>query len=360
MTQALILAGGQGTRLRPLTCHTPKSMVPVINIPFLEHVLNNLKAHGITEVIFAQHHLPAAMARYFSDGAKFGMKIHYVMEDCPRGTAGAIKNAEKYLHDTFFVLNGDIFHNRDFTQLMQFHRNRKAQVTIVLTPVKDPTIYGVVETDETGRVTRFTEKPKKEEVTTNMINAGTYVMEPDVLERIPAGVKVSIERETFPEMLSEGKPVYGYNSRNYWMDTGTPEKYLQLHRDLLAGRCDGYTFTKDINTAMGSCIEGRADFSGKVIIGSGSMVAEGACLAGPVVIGNNCRIEKGVVISDSVIWDDVHVGAYAEITGSLIANNCVIGAQSRLLDVVVGDHINVALDTDLARHTRLFPEGELP
>jgi mannose-1-phosphate guanylyltransferase len=359
MTQALILAGGQGTRLRPLTCHTPKSMVPVINIPFLEHVLNNLRAYGITEVIFAQHHLPAVMAKYFNDGSNFGMKIHYVMEDSPRGTAGAIKNAEKYLQDTFFVLNGDIFQNRNFTQLMQYHRERAAQVTIVLTPVEDPTIYGVVETDEAGRVKRFTEKPKKEEVTTNMINAGTYVMEPEVLKRIPAGMKVSIERETFPAMLAEGQPVYGYNSHNYWMDTGTPEKYLQLHRDLLAGRCDGYRFEKDIN-AGGARIDEKAVISGKVIIGSGSVINAGAVLRGPVVIGNNCRVETGAVISDSVLWDTVQIGASAEINGSLIADGCVIGGRSRLRDAVVGDHINIPGDTDFDQNTRIFPEGELP
>jgi mannose-1-phosphate guanylyltransferase len=360
MTQALILAGGQGTRLRPLTCHTPKSMVPVINIPFLEHVLNNLKAHGITDVIFAQHHLPAAMSKYFSDGSKFGMKIHYVIEDSPLGTAGAIKNAEKFLNDTFFVLNGDIFQNRDFTRLLQFHRGRNARVTLVLTPVEDPTMYGVVETDTTGRVMRFTEKPKKEEVTTNMINAGTYVMEPEVLKRIPAGEKVSIERETFPGMLSEGQLIYGYNSHNYWMDTGTPEKYLQLHRDLLAGRCDGYVFEKDINAVPGSRIDGKAMLSGKVIIGGGSTIAAGAILKGPVVIGNDCRIEKDALVSDSVIWNGVHIEASAEITGSLIANDCIIGAHSRLDGAVIGDHINVPRDTRLEQNARLFPDGELP
>ena len=356
----MILAGGQGTRLRPLTCHTPKSMVPVINIPFLEHVLNNLKAHGIKDVVFAQHHLPAAMSRYFGDGSRFGMKIQYVMEDTPLGTAGAIKNAEKYLHDTFLVLNGDIFQNRDFTQLLQFHREHQAQVTIVLTPVNDPTMYGVVETDEKGRVKRFTEKPKKEEAVTNMINAGTYVMEPEVLKRIPAGVKVSIERETFPDMLVGGQAVFGYNSQNYWMDTGTPEKYLQLHRDLLEGKCDGYYFAKNINIGTGSQISDKSVASGKVIVGDGTIVKPGAILNGPVVIGSSCRIEKGAVISDSVIWDNIQIGASAEVLSSLIADHCIIGARSYLDGAVIGDHINVPQNARMAPNTRLFPEGELP
>jgi len=360
MTQALILAGGQGTRLRPLTCHTPKSMVPVINIPFLEHVLRNLKAHSINDVILAQHHLPAMMGEYFGDGAKFGMKITYVMEDSPRGTAGAIKNAEGHLHDTFYVLNGDIFHNRDFTKMMQFHRERKAKVTIVLTPVEDPTIYGVVETDSAGQVKRFTEKPKKEEVVTNMINAGTYIMEPEVLKRIPADVKVSIERETFPDMLSDGEPVFGYESRNYWMDTGTPEKYLQLHKDILDGRCDGYSFDRDVTIAKGSRIDKRAKLSGKIVIGSGCSIDSGACLNGPVVIGNNCRINKNVSISDCVIWENVTVEENSTISGTIIANDTIVAAGTRLCGAVVGDHLTVRAEPVPEPGARLFPEGELP
>lgn len=164
--KAVILVGGQGTRLRPLTYNTPKSMVPVLNVPFLEHVIRNLKEHNITEIIMAQHHLAESMQNYFGDGSKFGVELHYVIEDFPRGSAGAVKNAEKYLKSTFLVLNGDIFHNRNFTDMLAFHHRNNAKVTLDLAPVEDPTIYGMVDMDERGRVKRFLEKPKREEVTT--------------------------------------------------------------------------------------------------------------------------------------------------------------------------------------------------
>ncbi|MDP2919537.1 MAG: NDP-sugar synthase, partial [Dehalococcoidia bacterium] len=290
MLKAVILVGGQGTRLRPLTCNTPKSMVPVLNIPFLEHVIWNLKAHGINDIILAQHHLAASMVQYFGDGTHLGVRLTYVMEDAPRGTAGAVKNAEKHLDGTFFVLNGDIFHDRDFTAMLDFHTQRRSKATIVLTPVDDPTVYGVVETDSQGRVKRFLEKPKREEVTTNMINAGTYVLEPDVMVRVPPARKFSFERELFPGLLDSGEPVYAYSSQNYWMDTGTPEKYLQLHRDLLDGRCDGYKLDRQVIAGKDRRIHPSVRMSGRVIIGEGCVAEKDAKLNGPLVIGAQCRI----------------------------------------------------------------------
>ena len=199
--KAVILVGGQGTRLRPLTYNTPKPMVPVLNVPFLEHVIRNLKEHNVTEIVMAQHYLAASMKDYFGNGSKLGVKLYYVMEESPLGTAGAVKNVEDFLDSTFFVLNGDIFHNRDFTGMLKFHRRHRAKATIVLSPVDDPTMYGVIETDKRNKVKRFLEKPKPEEVTTNMINAGTYVLEPEVLQRIPPDTRFTFEHEVFPQML---------------------------------------------------------------------------------------------------------------------------------------------------------------
>lgn len=358
MTQALILVGGQGTRLRPLTCNTPKSMVPVLNVPFLEHVFRNLKEHGISDIILAQHHLPAPMARYFGDGGRFGVKLSHVMEETPRGSAGAVKNAEQYLQGTFLVLNGDIFHNRNFTDMLAFHRCNRAKATIDLAPVEDPTIYGMVDTDESGRIKRFIEKPKREEVTTNLINAGTWVIDPSVLQRIPPDVKCSFEREIFPGLLKDGEPLYAYPSRRYWMDTGTPEKYLQLHRDLLAGKCEGYTFKSNTTVGKNSRVHRGAELKGTIIIGEGCEIESGTQLSGPLVIGNRCRVGNGAYISDSVIWDDVMVGAGVEVRGCVIANGCDIGANSLLVEVVLGDHINLPAGSAPERGARLFPSGE--
>jgi mannose-1-phosphate guanylyltransferase len=359
MTQALILVGGQGTRLRPLTCNTPKSMVPVLNMPFLEHVIRNLKAHNVLDIILAQHYLAESMVRYFGDGSRLGVHLHYVMEDSPRGTAGAVKNAERFLNSTFLVLNGDIFHNRNFTGMMEFHRQHKAKATIGLAPVEDPTIYGVVETDENGRVKRFLEKPKPEEVTTNLINAGTYVLEPEVLQRIPPNIKYSFEREVFPRLLQDGEPVYAYPSHNYWMDTGTPEKYLQLHRDLLVGRCDGYSFEKDLTIGRGGNIHPSVQMQGRVIIGDNCTVGRGVRLAGPVVIGRDCTIGEDAVITDSVIWQNNTIGARAIVKSSALADHCTIGDDSYLIDAVLCDHVIIPEGNKPEPGARVFPAGHI-
>jgi len=357
MTQAVILVGGQGTRLRPLTCNLPKPMVPVLNLPFLEHVIHNLKAHKITDIIMAQHYLAESIENYFGNGNDFGVKLTYVMEDNPRGTAGAIKNVEKYIKGTFFVLNGDIFANRNFTDMLKMHRRNHASATIALTPVDDPTIYGVVEIDANKRVTRFLEKPKKEEITTNLINAGTYVLEPEVLKRIAPGIKVSIERETYPQMLSDREPVYAYAAYDYWMDTGTTEKYLQLHHDLLAGKCEGYKFDDGLIAGETSRIDKDVKINGKVIVGINCIIEAGVELIGPLVIGDNCSIRRGTIIADSVIWRNATLGHDVEIQRSAIANDCNIGENNHLTDVVIGDHIKIIPSANLPAGSRLYPEG---
>ena len=353
--KAVILVGGQGTRLRPLTYNTPKPMVPVLNLPFLEHVIRNLKEHNVTEIVMAQHYLAASMRAYFGDGSKLGVKLYYVMEESPMGTAGAVKNVEDFLNCTFFVLNGDIFHNRDFTAMLKFHRKHKAKATIVLTPVEDPTIYGVVETDKRSKVTRFTEKPKAEDVTTNMINAGTYVLEPDVLQRIPPDTNFSFERQVFPQMLTDHLPVYAYPTDNYWMDTGTPEKYLQLHRDLLSGKHEGYTFDTDVMIGKRCKIHPSVKYKGKVIVGDGCKIESGVKLTGPLVIGAKCSIGEDAKLADSVLWGDTAVGQRTVIKSSILADNCKIGDDCQLNDAVLGDHVSISDNLKLKKGTRIMP-----
>lgn len=357
MPKAIILVGGQGTRLRPLTCKTQKSMVPVLNIPFLEHVIRNLKAHDISDIILAQHHLAAPIAQYFGDGARFDVHLTHVIEDFPRGSAGAVKNAEKYLNETFLVLNGDIFHNRDFTDMLAFHHRNNARATIDLAPVEDPTIYGMVDTDEQWRVKRFIEKPKCEDVTSNLINAGTWIIDPEVLNRIPPNVKCSFEREIFPALLHNGEPVFAYPSHRYWMDAGTPERYLQLHRDLLAGKCEGYTFDKDVITGKSCRIHPTAKLRGKIVLGDNCVVAAGVKLTGPLVLGSSCRIGRDAVIEDCVLWENVKVRANAGLHGSIIANDCTIGIGVHLRDAVLGDHIALSAGSTPEIGVHLFPEG---
>ena len=356
--KAVILVGGQGTRLRPLTYNTPKPMVPVLNVPFLEHVIRNLKEHNVTEIVLAQHYLAASMREYFGDGSKLGVKLYYVMEESPMGTAGAVKNVEDFLDTTFFVLNGDIFHNRNFTDMLKFHRRHRAKATLVLSPVDNPTIYGVVESDKRNRVKRFLEKPKAEDVTTNMINAGTYVLEPEVLRRIPPDTRFSFEHDVFPQMLADGLPVYAYPTDNYWMDTGTPEKYLQLHRDLLSGKHEGYRFEKDVAPGEGCDIHSSVKFKGKVIIGDNCKIDSGVKLTGPVVIGPDCVIREDARIKDSVVWHNNAIGQRAVVKSSIIADNCKIGDDSYLIDAVIGDHVTVSNGLKLKKGSRIMP-GEI-
>ena len=356
--KAVILVGGEGTRLRPLTYNTPKPMVPVLNVPFLEHVIRNLKEHNITEIVMAQYYLPATMREYFGDGSKLGVKLYYVMEESPLGSAGAVKNVEDFLNGTFFVLNGDIFHNRDFTAILKYHRRHRAKVTIVLTPVVNPTLYGVVETDKRNKVKRFMEKPKPEEVTTNMINAGTWVVEPEVLQRIPPGTKFSFERELFPQMLADGLPFYAYPTDNYWMDTGTPENYLQLHRDLLSGKYDDYKPENDVTIGKRCKIHTSVKFQNKVVIGDNCIIDSGVKLTGPVVLGHNCRIGENSTISDSVVWHDATIGKNVTIKSSILADNCAIGNGCSLTDAVLGDHVTVNEGAILKKGSHIIP-GEI-
>ena len=353
--KAVILVGGEGTRLRPLTYHTPKPMVPVLNLPFLEHVIRNLKEHNITEIVMAQFYLPASMREYFGDGSRFGVKLYYVMEEKPLGSAGAVKNVEGFLDSTFFVLNGDIIHSRDFTAILKFHRRHRAKVTIVLTPVADPTQYGVVETDKRNRVTRFLEKPKAEEVTTNMINAGTWVVEPEILQRIPPDTRFSFERDVFPQMLADKVPFYAYPTENYWMDTGTPENYIQLHRDILNGKHEGYAFDKDVMIGKKCRIHPSVKFKGKVVIGDKCRIDRGVKLTGPAIIGPNCQIGKDTTITDSVLWHDDIIGNKVKIKSSVLADNCKIGDDCILDAVVLGDHVTMIDGIKLKKGSRIMP-----
>jgi len=341
--QAVILVGGQAVRLRPLTTNTPKAMVPVLNRPFLEYVIQNLSRHGVIEIILAQHHLAGPIESYLGDGSQLGVRFTYVIEEEARGTAGAIKNVERYLNGTFIALNGDTFNDLDITEMLAFHQEQNAMATIAQAPVEDPTAYGLIETDLTGRVHRFLEKPDPSEITTNLINAGTYILEPEVLSQIPSDKQVSIERETFPLLLNSGQPVYAFSFSGYWIDVGTPEKYMQLHRDLLAGRSTWYIPETGVEALIGErCnIDPTAQMIGQVVINDNCTIGPRARVIGPVVIGARCIVGKGSIIEDSVLWHDVWLGSRVKVLSSVIANNCTLSDDSTVEGGVLGDHVTV-------------------
>src|ERR687884_1679844 len=239
--KAILLAGGKGTRLRPLTIHTPKPIVPIFNRAFLHYQLDLLKkVPEIDEVILSLNYQPRRIEEVFGDGSRAGLSIRYVVEPAPLGTAGAVRYAGESLHDSVVVFNGDVLTQVDLAAVIALHRQRKARATIVLTPVENPSAYGLVETAADGNIRRFLEKPKPEEITTHNINAGIYVLEPDTFDRIPNDVAWSIERSYFPSLVERGETFVAYIYQGYWIDIGTPEKYMQVHRDIMDGRYSGY------------------------------------------------------------------------------------------------------------------------
>ena len=339
--KAVVLVGGEGTRLRPLTYLTVKAMVPVLNKPFIEYIIRHLSHHNISEIILAIGYKPDRITEYFTDENQLGTKLTYSIETDPLGTAGAFKNAEPQIDDTVFAMNGDIFTDLDFTEMLRFHKDKGAKVTIALTPVEDPTRFGVVETDSNQRVTRFLEKPKQEQVISNMINAGVYVIETEVLKRIPKGKRSMFEHDIFPSLVAAGEPVFGYTTDVYWMDMGTPEKYLQLNADLLSGKSTQVGFNPtDIRIGKQSHVHPQSNLVGPILIDKNCNVGKGAQLKGPVVIGPGCRIHDGASIENSVIWQNADIGEQAILKDCIVASNSYIDNNVHLQGTIIAQWKN--------------------
>ena len=337
--KAVILAGGEGTRLRPLTLSTPKPVVPVVDRPFLHHQLDLLARAGIREIVFCVAYRPERLQEVFGDGSALGLRIHYAFEDPPLGTGGAVRNAQPLLDDRTVVLNGDVLTDLDLSRVVADHEARRASVSIVLAPVPNPSAFGLVETDATGRVRRFLEKPRPEEITTNNINAGVYVLETRVLELIPPGVAHSIERGFFPAILARGDLVLGPVHTGYWIDIGTPEKYRDVHRDVLDGR---FPVSLKGRRERGGWIHEKAkvaaeaEASGPFYVGPGCDVAPGARLGPHAVLVESVRLARGSRVSDSVLWSGCAVAEEAEVRGALLGEGVTVGRSGSVRDAVLG------------------------
>jgi len=346
--KAVLLVGGLGTRLRPLTNDRPKSIVPVLNRPVLEHTIVYLKQYGIKDIIITLNYLPEVIEDYFGDGSKFGVNLAYFMEKEPRGTAGAVKNAESYLDSSFFVLNGDIFTDLDLDEMYAFHRKRKAQATIALSYVKDPSAFGVVDTEPDGLVKRFIEKPPPGTAPSNWINAGTYILEPEVLAEIPPGIHHMFERGLFPHLVNTGKPVYGYPYKGYWLDMGTPAQYYNINMDFLNSRITNTLAKKNelkpVYNKKQVSVHASASITGHVVIGNGSEIGPGVKVIGPAVIGKDCRLNDGAVIENSVLWDGVTVGDNSQVNRCIISSGTVIPGGQNLEGSIVTPAETVTLN----------------
>ena len=367
--KAVILVGGGGTRLRPLTTNTPKPLLPLVNRPFLDHVLFLLRTHGITDVILALAYLSESFEQAYGDGSHLDMKLTYVREEEAMGTGGAIKNVEAHLDagETFLVFNGDILTDLDLTDMLRFHKDNASICTISLTAVEDPSAYGVVDMDESGRIQRFTEKPRREEATSNWVNAGTYILEPEVVAHIPPDEFHMVERGLFPDLLKEEKPLYGYRTGAYWLDIGTPANYLQAHTDLLAGRLkyclepEGETFADKVWVGQDVSIDSGARLAGPVVLGKGCKIYSGASITGPTVLGDYCEVGEEAQLEGIVAWKSADFGARSNCKASIAGNNARIGPECRIEGVtIVGDDASVGEANHLANGVKVWPGVTLP
>jgi mannose-1-phosphate guanylyltransferase len=329
-------------------------MIPVMNVPFLERTLLRLKAAGIDDVILPAGYLPDAITSYFGDGTGLGMKVRYVIEETPLGTAGALKNLQDLISGTFFVLNGDILTSLDLDAMIAAHRAKGDAVgSLHLIRVEDPSAFGCVVHDASGRVSAFVEKPKREEAPTNEVNAGTYLLEPEVLDFIPAGRPVSIERETFPALIAAGRPLYAFTTDDYWIDLGKPEAYLGAHRHIFDGAMPlGLRSGVD---GPGAAAVPAAAIVPPVFIGRGVTVAADATVGPYTVLGDDCSVGAGARVADSLLWDGVSVGAGASIDGAIIASGARVGAGARVPRGSVIGH-----DADLPAGTALDENARVP
>jgi NDP-sugar pyrophosphorylase family protein len=351
--KAILLAGGKGTRLRPLTIHTPKPIVPIFDRAFLHYQIDLLKQlPEIDEVILSLNYQPRRIEEIFGDGAGSGVGIRYVVEPAPLGTGGAIRFAAQGVSDTLVVFNGDVMTSVDVNRVVALHRERRAKATIVLTPVDNPSAYGLVETAPDGAVQRFLEKPSADEITCNTINAGIYVLEPESFERIPKDVPYSIERGYFPSLVERGEPFFAYIDRGYWIDIGTPEKYAQVHRDMFDGRFVGGLFaTADRHqplVAADARVEEGARLEAPCFVDSGAQIKAGAVIGPYSVIGRGVVVEEEAHVAASIIWPNTRVGQHASVEGGIIARNCHIGRN-----VVVRGAPVLGDKTMLTEYTRI-------
>jgi NDP-sugar pyrophosphorylase family protein len=323
--RAVILAGGEGTRLRPLTLSTPKPVVPVVDRPFLRHQLELLARAGVREVVFSVAYRPERVEAVFGDGRALGMTIRYAVEDTPLGTGGAVRHALPLLDERTVVMNGDVLTDVDLAALVSRHVAEQAAATILLTPVTNPAAYGLVETDARSRVLRFLEKPKPHEITTDTINAGIYVLETRVIDLMPPGVSYSIERGFFPALLARGDLVLGPVHRGYWIDIGTPEKYLQVHRDILRGRFPVALEAHQLQggfVAAGARVAEGAQLDAPFFLGPRCEVEAGARLGPDAVLVSDVRVRAGAVVRDSVLWAGVEAAENATIETCLLGPAC--------------------------------------
>jgi mannose-1-phosphate guanylyltransferase len=361
--QAVILVGGEGTRLRPLTSSVPKPIVRLVDRPMMVYMLEWLRRHGIDDVIMSCGFKATDVRKVLGDGSQLGIRLRFAEEPDPRGTAGALKFAEEYLDDRFLMLNGDVLTDLDLTAQIAQHERSGATGTLALVPVLDPTSYGLVSLHGDQAVKEFLEKPSADQVVdTNLISAGAYVLERSVLDLIPSGEKVSIEREVWPLLVGEG--LYGFVDESaYWLDVGTPERYLQATFDILEGNVRSAVAdrlgTSYLDVDPSADVRGRA--VPPAVIGRGASIAEGAHVGSLAVLGEDVSIGADSVVERSVVLEGAQVGANCVLRDCIVGPGVRVGDRTQIIGgAMLGEGVTIGADNIIARGARLFPGMEVP
>jgi len=359
--QAVILVGGEGTRLRPLTSTVPKPVVPLVDRPFIAYMLEWLGRHGIDDVVMSCGFLATAVRNVLGDGSQYGLRLRFVEEPEPRGTAGALKYAEELLDERFLMLNGDVLTDIDLSAQMAQHEETGAVGTLALVPVEDPSAYGLVRMEPDGAVREFVEKPSPDQVDTNLVSAGAYVLERSVVDLVPPDVNYSIEREIWPRLIGQG--LYGFAAEAYWLDIGTPDRYLQATFDIIEGTVE--TAVRDRLGESFLSVDDGAEVHGRVvppaIIERGARAAEGAQVGPLAVIGHDAVVDAGAVVERAVILQGAQVDEHAHVRDAVVSAGARIGARTHVTgSAVLGEGVTIGADCVVTRGARVFPGVEIP
>lgn len=358
--KAVVMAGGQGTRLRPLSCDLPKPMVPLLNRPMLEHILLLLKAYGIVDVAITTCYFPEAIESFFGDGHQLGMRLRYFLEEVPLGTAGSVKNAEEFLDEPFLVISGDALTDLDLARLMDFHREREAVATIGLTRVDNPLEYGVVITGGDGRVRRFLEKPSWSEVFSDTVNTGIYALDPRVLDFLARGENVDFSKNLFPLLLERREPLFGCVLEGYWSDIGNLDQYRQSHYDVLSRRVRlnrrGTEIVPGVYAGEGTEVASGVELIPPVILGDFVRVEEGAELGPEVVVGDHAVVRSGATLKRSIVWGNTVIDRRAELRGAVVADRVFVRGGATVFEgAIVGKGVQIGARAQVKPGVKIWP-----
>lgn len=362
--KAVVMAGGEGSRLRPLTLNRPKPMVPLVNKPVMGHILALLKKHDITDVVVTVQYMADSIQRYFEDGRSLGLNLSYSVEETPLGTAGSVKQAQMLLDEPFIVISGDASTDIDLGKLIAFHRQKQAKVTVTLYRVPNPLEYGVVIVDENGRIQRFLEKPSWGEVISDTVNTGIYVVEPDVLDYFEAGQQFDFSKDLFPLLMEKGDDLFGYVADGYWCDVGNLQEYLRASGDILEGRVGVDPLGEEVRPGVwckdNVDIAPDAELEGPIFLGSGVRVRSQVKIVGPTVVRDNSILDARAQVSRSIIWRNSYIGEAADIRGAIIGAQCNIKSQAMLFEnVVVADNTLVGQQAVIHPNVKIWPAKEI-